>query len=562
MNGGGGVFATLDDGTSLTLQNSVLSGNFAEGSKGGGLSVYFNSGGELVISNSVIKDNKSFDSGGGIVIECNGLTVSPTSFTLHNSAIIGNQSGFQEFDHHIVSSTGDGGGIVVGISSRVDNVLVESTTIAQNVARYDGGGITILGGEDGAQIVNSTVSSNRARSGGGLYMQGNVQVRHSTITGNVAGPFGTPAYSGGGGVLIRVSDADLSGPRPSFNHSIIAGNQHWQNDPGGNQGHDLTPDVGIILPIASGVGWPHEYFPPFAMAVPNKSVTSLTFDYTIVGDPAGPLTDRIADPGNPLATLVTPIGIGVAQLFGVYLQLGPLADNGAWLMLPDGSKLQTHAIDPTSPAYNAGGTGSFPQFDERGFPYVRVAFGRIDIGAYEYQTIIPPPCPPGDYNDNGIVDLADYIVWRHNLNFNVFLPNDVTPGHVDQSDYDVWRAHYGETCPQARSTSNIAQFEDPQTFNDALLMPNLATSFSQGHVMAGSQYTAKNPATDFGLLAVWALASDTRARTFDTIDAYFDAISRGPKSVSNETASYRLIDPNNMKAYVPITASLHSVLLS
>ena len=54
------------------------------------------------------------------------------------------------------------------------------------------------------------------------------------------------------------------------------------------------------------------------------------------------------------------------------------------------------------------------------------------------------PLLPGDYNADGIVDAADYVVWRKNLNQPVLLPNKNTSG-VTQSDYDVWRVHFGQT---------------------------------------------------------------------------------------------------------------------
>jgi hypothetical protein len=53
--------------------------------------------------------------------------------------------------------------------------------------------------------------------------------------------------------------------------------------------------------------------------------------------------------------------------------------------------------------------------------------------------------PSGDYNNNGIVDTADYTVWRDNLNTAATLPNDPTPG-VDQDDYDVWKSNFGESA--------------------------------------------------------------------------------------------------------------------
>jgi hypothetical protein len=48
----------------------------------------------------------------------------------------------------------------------------------------------------------------------------------------------------------------------------------------------------------------------------------------------------------------------------------------------------------------------------------------------------------GDYNEDGSVDAADYVVWRNNLGGNT-LPNEtVTPGVVDQDDYTEWRSHF------------------------------------------------------------------------------------------------------------------------
>ena len=66
-----------------------------------------------------------------------------------------------------------------------------------------------------------------------------------------------------------------------------------------------------------------------------------------------------------------------------------------------------------------------------------------DLGAFE--TGVPAPALPGDYNGDNIVDAIDYTVWRDNLDASVALPNDETPGTVDAGDYDVWKAHFGES---------------------------------------------------------------------------------------------------------------------
>lgn len=58
----------------------------------------------------------------------------------------------------------------------------------------------------------------------------------------------------------------------------------------------------------------------------------------------------------------------------------------------------------------------------------------------------------GDYNDDGFVDAADYVVWRNALGrSDVTLPNDDTPSSVDPGDYDVWRGNFGSSGAAAPS---------------------------------------------------------------------------------------------------------------
>jgi hypothetical protein len=64
-----------------------------------------------------------------------------------------------------------------------------------------------------------------------------------------------------------------------------------------------------------------------------------------------------------------------------------------------------------------------------------------------------PPAPPttGDYNENGVVDAADYVDWRKTLG------QPATPagsgadgdadGTIDQDDYTFWAARFGNTVP-------------------------------------------------------------------------------------------------------------------
>ncbi len=60
------------------------------------------------------------------------------------------------------------------------------------------------------------------------------------------------------------------------------------------------------------------------------------------------------------------------------------------------------------------------------------------------------PSLSGDYNQNGVVDAADYIVWR----------ND--PNHT-QAGYDLWRAHFGQTAGSGSGASANAAVPEPTT---------------------------------------------------------------------------------------------------
>jgi hypothetical protein len=73
---------------------------------------------------------------------------------------------------------------------------------------------------------------------------------------------------------------------------------------------------------------------------------------------------------------------------------------------------------------------------------------------------------PGDYNSDGIVSAADYIVWRNNQGTEMDLPNrdPNMNGSLDQADYDYWAAGYRNQSG-AGSPAAVATFvPEPTTF--------------------------------------------------------------------------------------------------
>ena len=73
---------------------------------------------------------------------------------------------------------------------------------------------------------------------------------------------------------------------------------------------------------------------------------------------------------------------------------------------------------------------------------------------------------PGDYSNNGIVDAADYVLWRKFNNTATTLPNDSTPG-TNASDYNVWRARFGQSPGSGSGTSVNAAVPEPATLSAA-----------------------------------------------------------------------------------------------
>ena len=74
-----------------------------------------------------------------------------------------------------------------------------------------------------------------------------------------------------------------------------------------------------------------------------------------------------------------------------------------------------------------------------------------------YVTVQASTGTPGDYNNNGVVDLADYVVWRENEGTNNPLSNNSLPGPIGQAHYNQWRANFGKPPASGASTGRCGQ---------------------------------------------------------------------------------------------------------
>ncbi len=89
--------------------------------------------------------------------------------------------------------------------------------------------------------------------------------------------------------------------------------------------------------------------------------------------------------------------------------------------------------------------------------------GESDTYALAWWFGDAPPLPlSADYNNDGEVDAADYVLWRKGGP----LQNEVeTPGMVTQEDYDAWRARFGNTLGVGSSNSSSPAVPEPHVIS-------------------------------------------------------------------------------------------------
>jgi hypothetical protein len=72
----------------------------------------------------------------------------------------------------------------------------------------------------------------------------------------------------------------------------------------------------------------------------------------------------------------------------------------------------------------------------------------------------------GDYNMDGTVDAADYVVWRKTLGQLVTASSGADGngnGAIDNGDYNIWRAHFGQTLGSSAGAIANATVPEPAT---------------------------------------------------------------------------------------------------
>ncbi|MCA9241338.1 MAG: PEP-CTERM sorting domain-containing protein [Planctomycetales bacterium] len=147
-----------------------------------------------------------------------------------------------------------------------------------------------------------------------------------------------------------------------------------------------------------------------------------------------------------------------------------------------------------------------------GFSYHVAGVGAVlTPGEVEFVTI----AIDGDYNSNGIVDAADYTVWRDTLGSTTDLRADGNGNNqVDAGDYGYWRARYGSTA--AIAAAPIAGVAAPEPGSLGILVLGLV-----GLAVRRSRST-RLPIVLTALVAVVAAQPVSAAKTNDRLYEFGD----------------------------------------
>jgi hypothetical protein len=101
--------------------------------------------------------------------------------------------------------------------------------------------------------------------------------------------------------------------------------------------------------------------------------------------------------------------------------------------------------------------------------YLDIQFTEFDSsGLTTYERSTPTsigPVPSGDYNNDGIVDAADYTVWRNTLGQNADPEGSGADGNangeIDGGDYLFWKERYGDVVPLGTGSGGLATVPEP-----------------------------------------------------------------------------------------------------
>jgi len=288
---GGGVYLGYSTAAfTQTGTTSTIAGNAAS-LDGGGVHVY--NGSATLSGGQILGNTASY--GGGVYLGHPAATFTQigTTSTIADNAASLDGGGVHVFDGsatlsggQIVSNTAtSGGGVYVDWGS----ATLSGGQIISNTADHGGGAYNSDNGT--LTIINSTLSGNQAStgSGGGLYSSGTSLITYTTIASNTAATGGSGIHRADGTVALQNSIVAYNGTTNCNN--VMTSNDHNLEDTdtcGLTASGDLTDTNPLLGPLTYESGtWVHP-LPPSSPAIDAATcITGITTDQRGMARPQG-----------------------------------------------------------------------------------------------------------------------------------------------------------------------------------------------------------------------------------------------------------------------------------
>jgi hypothetical protein len=112
-----------------------------------------------------------------------------------------------------------------------------------------------------------------------------------------------------------------------------------------------------------------------------------------------------------------------------------------------------------NPIPNHGNVFRFGSINDAGF-------GVMNYRTADFETLDPAPSPTeqGDFNNDGMVSLADYAVWREQFGSTSNLTADANGNRrIDAGDYTTWKRNFGRDLAAADAIAYDQPIPEPTT---------------------------------------------------------------------------------------------------